>query len=118
MLIAVGILSAYAYGALMNLWFWPFISGSDIAGAPGSLDYIPGAPLGENLARFGWFTLLTSTGGWDTGRALTTALAILLLGRPVMTVLQRASGMARIVAHQATAGMTHMPGKPTQTSRG
>lgn len=102
MLIVFGIVSAYVYGALMNLWFWPFISDIDANGVPGSLDYIPGAPIGENLIRFGWFTLITSTGGWDTGRAITTSLAILILGRPVLTVLRRASGMARIAAPAKT----------------
>lgn len=102
MLIVFGIVSAYVYGALMNLWFWPFISDIDANGVPGSLDYIPGAPIGENLTRFGWFTLITSTGGWDTGRAITTSLAILILGRPVLTVLRRASGMARIAAPAKT----------------
>ena len=100
MLGVFGVVSAYAYGALMNMWFWPFITGID--GGAGSLDYVPGAPMTENLARFGWFTLITSTGGWDTGRAISTLLAIVLLGGPVLVVLRRASGMGRIVAGQRT----------------
>ncbi|MHA7860057.1 ECF transporter S component [Tessaracoccus sp. Y36] len=96
MLIALGILSAYLYGALMNMWFWPFITGINLDGTGGSLDYVPGAPILENLTRFGWFTLLTSTAGWDTGRAITTTVALLIVGRPVLTVLRRASGMARV----------------------
>lgn len=104
MLVGLGIVSAYLFGALMNLWFWPFITGVAIDGvAAGSLDYVPGAPLSENLTSFLWFTLLTSTGGWDTGRAITTALAILVLGKPLLTVLRRASGMSRI-APSATHG--------------
>ncbi|GAB3822601.1 ECF transporter S component [Tessaracoccus terricola] len=100
LLIGYGIVAAYVFGALMNLWFWPFISGTSVEGAgvgTGSLDYVPGAPLLENLARFGWFTLFTSTAGWDTGRAITTTIALLLLGGPVLGVLRRASGMARII---------------------
>ena len=96
MLIAVGIVSAYLYGALMNMWFWPFITGIDLDGTGSSLDYVPGAPISENLVRFGWFTLLTSTGGWDTGRAITTTFALVILGRPVLTVLRRASGIGRV----------------------
>lgn len=103
MLIVVGILSAYLYGALMNMWFWPFITGINLDGTGGSLDYVPGAPILDNLARFGWFTLLTSTGGWDTGRAITTTLALLILGRPVLTVLRRASGMARVAPDPGNA---------------
>lgn len=105
MLGVFGVVSAYAYGALMNMWFWPFITGTD--GGAGSLDYVPGAPMTENLARFGWFTLITSTGGWDTGRAISTLLAIVILGRPVLVVLRRASGMGRIVAgHRLEKGPT------------
>ncbi|GAA4892651.1 ECF transporter S component [Tessaracoccus lubricantis] len=96
MLIALGIVSAYLYGALMNMWFWPFITDINVDGTGSSLDYVPGAPVLDNLARFGWFTLLTSTAGWDTGRAITTTLALLVVGRPVLTVLRRASGMARV----------------------
>lgn len=102
MLAVLGVLSAYAYGAMMNMWFWPFISG--VSGGGGSLDYVPGAPIAENLIRFGWFTLITSTGGWDTGRAISTLLALLLLGRPVLVVLRRASGVGRVQASsRATA---------------
>lgn len=100
MLAVLGVLSAYAYGAMMNMWFWPFISG--VGGDGGSLDYVPGAPIAENLIRFGWFTLITSTGGWDTGRAISTLLALLLLGRPVLVVLRRASGVGRVCAGQET----------------
>lgn len=115
MLCAMGVLAAYAYGMMMNLWFWPFISGTD-GGALGSLDYAPGAPLTENLVRFGWFTLITSTGGWDTGRAVTTALALALLGRPVLTVLRRASGMGRVVRTVAPASPSS-PNPPEPVGR-
>lgn len=99
MLVALGVVSAYAFGALMNLWFWPFVTGVDVPGvAAGSLDYVPGAPLADNLRSFLWFTLVTSTGSWDTGRAITTAVAILVLGRPLLTVLRRASTMSRVRA--------------------
>ena len=48
----------------------------------------------ENLHRFGVYTLLTSTGGWDTGRAVTNSLAIVLLGPAVLATLRRASRRA------------------------
>lgn len=100
MLIGYGIVSAYLFGMLMNMWFWPFITGVGVDGFPGaagSLDYVPGASLGENLLRFLRFTLISSTASWDTGRAITTTIALLILGRPVLAVLRRASGMSRIV---------------------
>ena len=50
---------------------------------------MPGAPLRENLQRFAVYTLLTSTGGWDTGRAITNAVAIVVLGPAVLHTLRR-----------------------------
>ncbi len=85
-----GMLCAYGYGALLNLSFWPTLAATGGAG-PAGLDYLPGAPAWENLRRFGLFTLVTSTAGWDTGRALTTATGIVVLGRPVLDVLRRAA---------------------------
>ena len=38
--------------------------------------------------------LLTSTGGWDTGRAITTAVAIVVLGPAILTTLRRAARRA------------------------
>lgn len=93
MLIVYGVLSAYVFGALMNLYGWPFLAGIDISGHA-NLAYVPGDSLLDNLHRFGVYTLVTSTGGWDTGRAITNAVAIALLGRPVLAVLRRAARKA------------------------
>lgn len=89
MLVGYGILAAYGFGMLMNLWFWPFITGATMGDNAG-LAYIPGGPIGENLHRFLVFTLFTSTLGWDTGRAITNTVAILVLGPAVLAVLRRA----------------------------
>ncbi len=40
------------------------------------------------------FTLLTSTAGWDTGRAITNTLAMLAVGVPVLATLRRAARRA------------------------
>ncbi|WBB67684.1 hypothetical protein O7603_32210 [Micromonospora sp. WMMD812] len=48
----------------------------------------------ENLHRFAIFTLLTSTAGWDTGRAITNTVAILVVGPAVLATLRRASRKA------------------------
>ncbi|MCL2653427.1 MAG: ECF transporter S component [Propionibacteriaceae bacterium] len=86
LLVVYGIIAAYLFGALMNLWFWPFMTGpsggTDIA-------YIPGGPLVTNLKRFFWYTLVTSTAVWDTGRAITNAVLLALLGHPVLAILRR-----------------------------
>jgi energy-coupling factor transport system substrate-specific component len=96
MLAAYGVVSAYAFGLLMNLSGWPFALGIAVPGHEGSLDFVAGAPLAENLQRFAVYTLLTSTGSFDTGRAITTAVAIAVLGPAVLTTLRRASRRALI----------------------
>lgn len=97
LLVVYGVLSAYLYGLLMNLQGWPFIAGVQVPGQDSTaVSYAPGAPVLENLRHFLVYTVLTSTGGWDTGRAITNALAIALLGPAVLTTLRRASRRARI----------------------
>lgn len=86
MLAGYGVVAAYLFGMLMNLWFWPFAIG------PGTgLSFVPGGPLLENLHRFVIYTLTTSTIGWDTGRAVTNALAIVVVGPAVLATLRRAA---------------------------
>jgi energy-coupling factor transport system substrate-specific component len=75
MLAAYGVVAAYAFGLLLNLSSWPFILGIAVPGHHG-LAFVPGDPLGSNLHRFLTYTLITSTGSFDTGRAITNAAAI------------------------------------------
>ena len=98
MLVAYGVFVAYAFGFLMNLWFWPFAVGIDVPGADGGVSYVPGDPVLENLHRFATYTVLTSTFGWDTGRAVANTVAILVLGPTVLAVLRRASKRASFAA--------------------
>lgn len=81
--------ASYLYGALMNLSFWPYALGPDTP-----LSYLPGAPVTENLHRFLLFNLATSALGWDTVRAIVTAVATLLVGPLVLTTLRRAARRA------------------------
>ncbi len=94
MLAAYGVVVAYLFGFLMNLWFWPFITGAEVSYYPGQISYVPGAPIWDNLHRFVVFTVLTSTAGWDTGRAITNLVAILVVGPAVLATLRRASRKA------------------------
>ncbi len=100
MLAAYGVVAAYAFGLLMNLSGWPFVAGIEVPnqlpGHSDSLSYVPGAAPWDNLHRFLVYTLLTSTGGWDTLRAVTNAVAIVLLGPAVLATLRRASRRALI----------------------
>jgi energy-coupling factor transport system substrate-specific component len=106
MLVGYGIVCAYGFGILMNLSSWPYVLGIAVPGHSGSLSFVPGAPLLENLHRFAIYTLLTSTGGWDTGRAITNSVAILLLGPAILATLRRAS---RRASYGARAGWTGEP---------
>ena len=94
MLVAYAVVASYLFGLLMNLSFWPFALGIVVPGHEGSLSYVAGAPVLENAHRFLVYTLLTSTGGWDTGRAVTTGIAIVVLGPAILTTLRRAARRA------------------------
>ena len=48
-LIAYGVIASYLFGALMNLWFWPFGVGPET-----SISYLPSGSLSDNLGRFGF----------------------------------------------------------------
>jgi energy-coupling factor transporter ATP-binding protein EcfA2 len=80
-----GVIASYAFGLVMNLWFWPFAVG----GGTG-ISYEPGAPLPVNLASFLLYSLVTSTATWDTLRAITTVIGILVVGRAILAALRRA----------------------------
>ncbi|AXJ08664.1 ATP-binding cassette domain-containing protein [Arthrobacter sp. PM3] len=84
MLCGYGALASYAFGLLTNLWFWPFA-----VGAGTGISYVPGAPLSTNLSSFLLYSLLTSTAGWDTLRAITTIVGITLVGRAILAALRR-----------------------------
>jgi energy-coupling factor transport system substrate-specific component len=88
MLAGYGIVAALAYGLLTNFWFWPFISGQT-----STYSYAPGAGTLANLHSFLLFDLTTSM-GFDLTRAATTAVMLLILGRPVLAALRRASRRA------------------------
>ena len=77
--------SSYLFGLIMNLWFWPFATGPT-----SSISYSAGAPIGENLSSFLLYTLTSSTLTWDTVRAVSLVVAIALVGKPVLAVLDRA----------------------------
>jgi energy-coupling factor transport system substrate-specific component len=89
---AYGRVAGLAYGALMNLWLWPFTTGLE-----SSVSYVAGAPLTENLARFIAFTLVTSL-GFDIPRAVTTAALVAVAARPVLLALRRAARRAELEA--------------------
>ena len=88
MLAAYALVSSLLYGLLLNLSQWPFVF------TQGNLAYVPGAGAGENLSRLIAYTLATSL-GWDLGRAVTTAVLIVLTGPVLLKLLRRTARRAR-----------------------
>jgi len=80
-LAAYGWVWGFVFGAILNLWFWPFQRG-------GALDWVPGMSLGESLQRYWSFYAATSL-AWDAAGALANAVIILAVGRQLMATLRR-----------------------------
>lgn len=117
MLAAYGVFAAYAYGLLMNLQGWATITGT-YGGLPGidAPGFDPQADLVTNLIAFGKYTLITSTGSFDTGRAITTAISVVIIGPAVLTTLRRAHRRATIIGQVAApaASIEFSVPKPTR----
>ncbi len=71
----------YVYGFLMNLYFWPFVSGE-------GMYWRPGMGWQETLGRYLLFYVATSL-AWDTARAVGNVLLIALLGEALLKALRR-----------------------------
>lgn len=81
-LAAFGAAWGILFGAVTNLWFWPFwVGGPDVT-------YQPGIGLAEAVRRYWNFYFLTSF-GWDLMRSVCNAAAIAALGGPLLRALLR-----------------------------
>jgi energy-coupling factor transport system substrate-specific component len=88
-LAAYGFVVGYAFGAIMNLWSWPFLAGGS------ALGWDPSASAATNLHHYAAFYAVTSF-GWDTFRAVGNAVLVLILGRPLLATLDRAARKLRL----------------------
>lgn len=95
MLGAWGLLWGFLFGALMNLWFWPYVFQAQQA----EMYWQPGAGLIETLRRYAAFYVVTSL-WWDIGRAAGNAGLIWLLGAPLLGLLRRFQRRFRFVVVQ------------------
>ncbi|WP_461164470.1 ATP-binding cassette domain-containing protein [Arthrobacter sp. R4-81] len=102
MLCGYGIVASYLFGLLTNLWFWPFA-----VGAGTGISYVPGAPLSTNLSSFLLYSLVTSTAGWDTLRAITTVVGIAVVGRAILAAFRRVKPVSNVASQAAKASSTH-----------
>ena len=70
------------YGAITNLWAWPFwLGGPDVT-------YQPGIGVAETFRRYWNYYLLTSF-GWDLLRSACNVLVLVVLGGPLLRALLR-----------------------------
>lgn len=77
-----GIIAGYLFGALMNLWFWPYIAGE------GQTFYQTGSSFAKTVKSYSLFYLATSF-IWDSTRALSNLLLILVIGVPLIKIYDR-----------------------------
>lgn len=93
------------FGAVMNLWFWPFMGAS----APDGMGFVPGAPLGDNLTSYGLFYVATSM-GWDVPRGVLNAVLVLVAGPALLRVFRRGARRAAFGASvRFEAAPTRLP---------
>ncbi len=81
---AFGVLAGFGYGALLDLWEWPFLLGA----ASSPISWAPGLDLLSLGHRFAAFYLTTSL-VYDAFRAAGNLLLLLLLGPAVVAALER-----------------------------
>jgi len=83
MLLALfGLVWGFLYGAIMNLWQWPFIAG------PQGQSWMAGLSLGATIQHYLTFYLVTSL-VWDTIAALGNVLLLMAFGAPALRALRR-----------------------------
>lgn len=70
------------YGAIMNLWFWPFAVG------PAQMHWTPGVGAWETVQRYLVFYVVTSL-AWDLARAAGNLLLVAVAGAALLRVLRR-----------------------------
>ena len=78
----IGGLWGMLYGAIMNLWFWPYLGG------PFDQSWLQGAGFSSNLQRYLTYYISTSL-FWDITRSIGNVLVIIGLTKPVLKIFKR-----------------------------
>lgn len=84
MLATWGLLLGFAFGLLMNIYFWPYV----FTPAQSEMYWLPGLGLYETLKRYAVFYAFTSL-WWDLARAVGNFVLLLLFAAPVLRLLRR-----------------------------
>ena len=82
LLAAFGAFWGMLYGAIMNLWFWPFLGAS-----PGQT-FTQTAGIVENIKRYTAYYLATSI-VWDVTRSIGNVLITTVMSKPVLKIFER-----------------------------
>ncbi len=104
-----GLVSGYLFGAVMNLWAWPFVTRGS------ALGWAPALGAAENLRRYAGYYLATSL-AWDTFRAVGNAVMVLAIGGPLLRTLDRAARRLRLdaqaIVEEGSGGATSGAASP------
>jgi energy-coupling factor transport system substrate-specific component len=76
-----GALWGLLFGAIMNLYFWPYLLG-------GAVTWTPGLGPADALRRYALFYVATSL-WWDAIRAIGNVALVLLFGNAILKILRR-----------------------------
>ncbi len=110
LLAAVGLLTGFGFGVVMDIWNWTFFAGS------GQLGWSPGlAPL-TAASRFLRYYLVTSL-GYDSFRAAGNAVMVLLIGLPILAGLHRVGRRFQLQWGMSDKGPESAPPLDHETTR-
>jgi energy-coupling factor transport system substrate-specific component len=84
MLALWGLVLGFAFGVLMNVYFWPYV----FAPTQSEMYWQPGLTFIESLQRYALFYVVTSL-WWDLARAAGNFVLLLIFAAPVVRLLRR-----------------------------
>lgn len=88
LLAGYAVLAGLFYGAVTNLWFWPF------GGGIGStVAFVPGGGFARNLHHY-WHFYFTTSLAWDAQRGIVNAVLVLVAGGRIVNALRRSVARA------------------------
>ncbi len=86
MLAVWGAVLGLIFGAIMNIWFWPFMQGDTSQAGAGT--FAAGMSAWQAVRNYAVFYMVTSV-WWDAARAIGNGVLILLFGAAILRVLRR-----------------------------
>ena len=79
-----GLVVGLVFGALMNIWFWPYV----FSAGQSEMYWQPGLSFAETVKRYALFYTITSV-WWDLLRSVGNFVLLLLLAAPMLRLLRR-----------------------------